>query len=217
MSDQESFQGELSVEDMATEENVLFAMMRRFIGQKCFSGLVVVESVTVPDALSPVGMVTVKPMVHQVQADGVVMPHNKIYNLPYFRLQGGVNAVVIDPVVGDIGMAIFADRDISVVKETRQAGAPGSKRRNHFSDGLYVGGFLNGTPSQYLWFKNGGIVIHSPSKVTIEAPEVELVGNLSVSGDVTAIGEVMGKGIPLSDHEHGGVESGGSNTGKPVA
>ncbi|SUI50016.1 Uncharacterised protein [Serratia quinivorans] len=96
------------------------------------------------------------------------MPHNKIYNLPYFRLQGGVNAVVIDPVVGDIGVAIFADRDISVVKETRQAGAPGSKRRNHFSDGLYVGGFLNGTPSQYLWFKNGGIVIHSPSKVTIE-------------------------------------------------
>ncbi|SUI50023.1 Uncharacterised protein [Serratia quinivorans] len=54
MSDQESFQGELSVEDMATEENVLFAMMRRFIGQKCFSGLVVVESITVPDDLSPV-------------------------------------------------------------------------------------------------------------------------------------------------------------------
>ena len=216
MSDRDSYQGELTPEDMATQENVMMALMRQFLGRKCFSGLVTVESVESGDELSPVGMVTVSPMVHQIQANGSIIPHNKIYNLPYCRLQGGENAIVIDPAVGDIGMAIYTDRDISIVKETRKSGPPGTRLRNHFSSGLYVGGFLNGAPQQYIHFKSTSVVIRSLAKVTIDAPEVEIAGNLSVSGDIRSTGEVQGKGINLSDHAHSGVESGSSNTGKPV-
>lgn len=40
-------------------------------------------------------------------------------------------------------------------------------------------------------------------------------GNITVTGNVTADGEVTAAGIDLSTHTHGGVQSGGSNTGAP--
>ena len=217
MSDKDSYQGEMTPEDMANNENVLFSMLSQFLGRKCFSGLVTVTEVQEVGELAPVGMVTVSPMVHQTQANGTIIPHGNIYNLPYMRLQGGGNAVVVDPAAGDIGIAIFTDRDISIVKDTRKPGPPGGKLRNHFSSGLYIGGFLNGTPRQYVHFKDDEINIRAISKIKISAPEVEIDGDLSVSGDVTSTGEVSGKGIKVSDHTHGGVESGSANTGKPVS
>ena len=98
--------------------------------------------------LSPVGMVDVQPLVSQIDGSGGVIPHGVIFNVPYMRLQGGSNAVIIDPQAGDIGMCGFCSRDISSVKANKSASAPQSKRRFDYSDGLYFGGFLNGTPSQ---------------------------------------------------------------------
>ena len=42
--------------------------------------------------LAPVGLVDVQPLVAQISGDGTVTPHGIIYNVPYFRLQGGGNA-----------------------------------------------------------------------------------------------------------------------------
>lgn len=92
--------------------------------------------------LSPVGMVDVQPLVSQIDGSGGVIPHGVIFNVPYMRLQGGGNAVVIDPQVGDIGMCGFCSRDISSVKANKAASPPQSKRRFDYSDGLYFGGFL---------------------------------------------------------------------------
>lgn len=121
--------------------------------------------------LAPVGMVDVQPLVSQINGSGEITPHGIIYNIPYFRLQGGGNAVIIDPKPGDIGMCGFCSRDISSVKQNKAPSAPQSRRRYDFSDGLYFGGFLNGTPQQYIHFKDGGIKIYSPDKVEIEAPQ----------------------------------------------
>lgn len=125
--------------------------------------------------LAPVGFVTITVLVNQLSGDDKPYPGATISNVPYMRLQGGANAVIIDPKPGDIGMACFASRDITAVKNARRAAPPGSKRRYNFSDAMYVGGILNGAPTQYIQFTDGGIVIHSPSSVKVEAPIIEAV------------------------------------------
>lgn len=143
--------------------------------------LVEVVAVTNAGDLSPVGFVDVQPLVNQLDGEDNAMPHGVVHNLPYFRVQGGTDAVILDPKVGDIGTAIFADRDISAVKATKAQANPGSKRKFDMADGLYIGGFLNGTPQQYLRFSASGIEIVSPTKVTLRAPLVEIDASTSLT------------------------------------
>lgn len=132
--------------------------------------------------INPVGMVDVQPMVAQLDGDGNAVAHGVIHNIPYMRLQGGSNAIIIDPQVGDIGMCGFCSRDISSVKINKSLSTPQSKRRFDFSDGLYFGGFLNGTPTQYIMFSDG-IKIYSPSKIELEAPETVITSpNVKIDG-----------------------------------
>lgn len=143
-------------------------------------------------ATGAVGRVDVLPLVQQLGANGEIYATATIYNVPYFRLQGGQNAVIIDPQVGDIGLAVFASRDISAVKRTKQASAPSSLRKYDLADGLYVGGFLNGAPEQYVHFKEGGgIDVVSTgeinmkgTKVILDAP-VETTSTVQSAGDIT--------------------------------
>lgn len=129
--------------------------------------------------VSPVGTVTIKPLVGQVDGDGNVIDHGQLYNVPYLRIQGGANGVILDPEPGDIGLAAFCDRDISVVKKSGAAGPPGSRRRHDMSDAVYIGTIIGAAPAQYVRFHAGGIVIHSPTKVRIEAPVVEVAAATS--------------------------------------
>lgn len=136
--------------------------------------LVKVEACTNNGGLSPVGFVDVTPLVNQIDGEGNPMPHETIYNVPYMRLQGGTNAIICDPAIGDIGLCGFASRDISKVKATKKKANPGSRRQFSYSDGLYIGGMLNGTPSQWIQFNSSGIKIHSPAAVILDAPDVQI-------------------------------------------
>lgn len=117
--------------------------------------------------VNPVGVVDVQVLVDMVDGQGNTVEHGTIHNVPYFRLQGGACAVVVDPAVGDIGMACFSSRDISAVKSTKQAAPPGSWRTHDFSDALYIGGFLNGTPTTYIQITEGGILVHNSTGVKL--------------------------------------------------
>jgi hypothetical protein len=140
--------------------------------------------------LAPVGYVDVRPLVSQIGGDGSSVPHGLLTNLPYNRLQGGTNAVVIDPAVGDIGIAVFASRDISSVKNARGAAAPGSWRMHSHSDGMYIGGILNAAPTQYIKFDSSGITVYSPQAVTVQAPVINAEATESAS--VTAPSILLG-------------------------
>jgi hypothetical protein len=133
-----------------------------------------VLSVTNDGGVAPVGFVSLQPMVNQLDGYGNAMPHGEIFNVPYFRLQGGANAIILDPQVGDIGWAGFADRDISSVKATKAQANPGSRRKFSMADAVYMGGILNGTPSQYVAFSSSGISIVSPTKISLSAPTIVL-------------------------------------------
>lgn len=138
--------------------------------------LVKVIAVTNNGGVSSVGFVDIQPLVNQVDGAGNSEPQAPVFDCPYFRLQGGANAVIIDPQVGDIGIAVFADRDISSATANKGEANPGSRRKFSMADGLYLGGVLNGTPTQYVQFSTAGIKLHSPTSIVLEAPDIQLNG-----------------------------------------
>lgn len=216
--------GALKVQSTWGDYNNLLFVIRQALSKMQTAALVLVNACTNDGDVSPVGMVDIIPLVNQV--DGSTppnpMPHGIIPNVPYLRVQGGTNAIIMDPQPGDIGIAVFASRDITVVKKSKAQGNPGSARQYDFSDGLYLGGVLNGTPLQYIRFTDNGIEIISPQQVTITAPNIVLNGALAQSGGdvtmaqkLTVMGDVIGAGISLQTHTHTS-EAPGTPTSEPI-
>jgi len=166
--------GQLKPSSTWGEFNNIAFMVQQALSKMQTATLVRVESCTNSGALSPVGLVDVTPLVNQLDGQGNPTPHVTIHNVPYLRLQGGANGIIMDPQKGDIGVCVFASRDISKIKATKKQGNPGSFRQYSFSDGMYLGGMLNGTPTQYVQFSAAGIKIHSPVAVVLDAPDIQL-------------------------------------------
>jgi len=191
--------------DFAQTEFVIKSILNR----TATATLVLVVAVTNAGEVAPVGFIDVQPMVAQLDGKGQPTPHGIIHNVPYLRLQGGQNAVIMDPVVGDIGIAVFGSHDLSSVKSNKAPSNPGSRRRFSMADALYIGGVLNGVPARYIRFKSDGDVEIKP------AAKVTILGDLDVTGTVTATVDVLADGISLHDHTHGGVDTGSGDTGPP--
>lgn len=178
---------------------------------------VMVVASTGSGTVGPFGFVDILPLVNQVDSQGNGTLHVTVYNIPYFRLQGGSNAIIMDPAPGDIGICCFASRDISKVKATQKQSNPGSLRNYSFSDGMYLGGILNGTPTQFIQFNDDGITITSPTAIAINAPTVTITtSNFTVDGPMNVSGDINGDGVDLKTHTHSGVQSGSDDTGPPV-
>ena len=195
-----------------SEFNALVFRINQTIAGKHTAALVQVKAVTNLGGVSPVGFVDILPLVNQVDGAGNQTVHGTIGHTPYLRLQGGSNAVILDPQVGDVGLAIFCDRDNSIVIATKAQSNPGSGRKFDMADGVYIGGLLNGTPVQYVQFNATGITINTPNKVTViaggdidataggninavasgsanvTAPTIALTGNTTVTGNFTVDG-----------------------------
>lgn len=159
------------------EYNQLLFIVQQQIAKIQTATLVKVISCTNDGDNSPVGMVNVQPLVNQM--DGSIpanpTPHGPLSNLPYLRLQGGANGIICDPQGGDIGIAVFCSRDISLVKTTKAQGNPGSYRQYSFSDGLYLGGLLNLALTQFIRFSTDGIEIIGSSVKVGETPQAVVI------------------------------------------
>lgn len=217
-----SYNGYQQPDDGATEFSAHAFVIQSIIGKLATNALVKVLAVTNSGGVSPVGYVDVQPMVHQVDGTGNPTPHATIHNLPYFRLQGGTNAFVVDPVVGDIGVAVFCSRDISQVKRTKKISNPGSAARFDWADGLYIGGFLNGIPTNYVYVSPAGIQVTATNQVTVTAPAITLNGPTTINGATTINGNVATTGTLTnnghavgSTHLHTGVTTGSGTSGPP--
>jgi hypothetical protein len=205
------YTGTKDVGDAPNTYGSLVFLAKQLLNRTNTATLVKIVTVTNAGGLSPVGFVDVQPLVNQVDGANNAMPHGVLHNLPYFRMQGGADAIILDPKVGDIGIAVFADHDISTVSATKKQANPGSGRRYSMADGLYIGGVLNAAPVQYVQFTASGINIVSPSQVTITAPSIASSGTWAHTGTITNNGKNIG-----STHTHSGVQTGGGNTGAPV-
>lgn len=191
------------VSDTGSDLNAQAFIVDQLIGKLATTALVKVLAVTNSGGVTAVGFVDVQPMVHQVDGEGNPTPHGRISQIPYFRLQGGTDAVIIDPKVGDIGFCVFCSRDISAVKRQKAPAAPGSRRRYGWADGLYVGGVLNGVPDQYIRFSTTGVDVVTQHHLTITADNATLDanGNLAVKGELTW--NTGTSATHASTHQHG--------------
>lgn len=152
--------------------------------------LVQVMRVTSSGSVAVPGLVDLLPLVNMQDGNNNSFPHGVIANCPYFRYQAGGNAIILDPQVGDIGMAAFADRDISGVIATQGQANPGSNRKNDMSDALYFGGFLGagGVPTQFVQFNEAGLTITSPNAVTVNGDTVTVnAQTATIAAAVSAI------------------------------
>jgi hypothetical protein len=174
-----------------------------FIIQQAIRGQVNTAIVCKVTAVS-VNHVDVLPLVSQVDGFGEMVEPTTLYHLPFMRYHGGVCAVKVNPVVGDIGLAVFTQKDCSNVSVGQsEPQKPASNRTMSMANGFYIGGFLNTEPSCYIELKQDG-------SIDIAAPGgVNITGNVSVSGDV-----IVG-GISVKNHVHGGVLAGGDDSGTP--
>jgi hypothetical protein len=229
--------GQLSPTDTATEFSAIAFIVRQAV-RKINTLLVVKVTAVHPGAGLAAGTVDVQPLVSLLDGAGNASQHGIVFGLPYLRFQAGTTAIIMDPVVGDIGFIICSDHDISSVKSSKKAATPGSQRRFSIADGIYVGGILNGAPTQYikaaptgltLTDANGNTISTGPAGITLSGTNVIISGNLQLTGsiqgangatyggNITTTGNVTGANvvagaIDLLNHKHTGGTIGG-NTG----
>lgn len=169
-------------------------VIERLLNARATATLVQVKAVTnSPGQVTKVGQVDVLPLINQIDGNGNPTPHQIVHGLPYFRFQGGSNAVLCDPQIGDIGLAVFCQHDISNVKSNMSQSNPGSRRRNDWADGIYFGLCIGGgTPNQYISFTNNGITIQDKNgnSIVMSSSGIKLNGKSEFVNDVTMDGKL---------------------------
>ena len=177
---------------------------------------------------------TVKPSIPKRLSNGETLQAPQIVNVPVcFPVADGGKAMITLPMKPNDGvLLVFSHRSI----ENWLSGStdsPDDPRMFDLSDAfaipsvnaksptadpnnlcvMYGAGTIKIAPS-------GDVTINAPS-TTIIAPQNTIEGSLKVTGsincdsDITAKGEVSGKGKKLSSHKHTGVQGGNSTTGEP--
>lgn len=189
----ESFKGTNAENASNSEFNAITTLVERFLENRVSTAIPVRVDEVTPGERGPVGKVSITPLVAHRDANNNVLEMSSIHDVPYIRLQGGVCAVIVDPVPGDIGLAVFAKRDISILETgTTKPVQPGSFRMFDEADALYLGGLLNKEPEIFIeMIQDGDITAHAPRSVRIEAVEdnvdIEAGNNVTVvaNADVT--------------------------------
>jgi hypothetical protein len=201
---------------VATDYAALVFAIRQQLSLVSTMTLARVVSCTNEGGIVPAGTLTVQPLVNMLSGDGVAFPHKELYNVPYMRLQGGANAVIMDPQPGDVGLIGFCERDISVVKKTKAMGNPGSARKFSKSDGVWIATvWAAQAPAQYIVMTDEGVTVVSPTAITLQAPVINLRGEvvqedgdvsmsqaLDVQGQIHSATDVVSDNISGKTHTH---------------
>lgn len=162
--------------------------------------------------------VDVKPLVTQLAANNETIDHNIIHGLSYFRYQASIAAVIIDPVINDMGLCIYAQNDVTGVQETKTESPPTSYRTFDYSDGCFIGlvAAIAPTPTTFVRLKDDEILLKIGADTTIKMVDGEISLNatsIKINGAVDFTGTITSNGKTIDDtHTHGGVTTGGGST-----
>lgn len=170
--------------------------------------------------------VDVTPLVCQTDAEGNAIDPVSIPHLPYFRLQHGSAAVICDPKPGDLGLAVFAQQDVSRLTGQSTPTAPGTFRCFDMSDGFYLGGFWGPPPTTFIHIEDSGdVTVTAPQTVTVNtasctvnAPESRFTGNVRIEGALTVVKQITGTGgLSISGGSGADVDGSLRTTGDVIA
>lgn len=190
MSDASNF-GQAGIADLLSQfHNMLFAIRQAL--SEVRTGVPVKVIAIHGGGVGKPPTIDVQPLVKQMDGVGNASSHGTIYGVPVARNQGGANAIINDPQVGDLGHMVVSDRDISSVKANSAEANPGSYRRHDLSDGVYHAAMLAVTPTQYIQFmadgvkmldKNGNTVLMNSTSISLKPGSNSI--NIFVGGDGT--------------------------------
>lgn len=130
-------------------------------------------------------VVDVLPLLSRQDRTGAPIKNSVVYDIPVWRLQRGNSAIIMNPVVGDIGVIGVCDRDTSLVRASRKESPPISARKHSKSDAIYFGGILNQMPTQFIEFADNKLIISAPFGILAETPEMHVTGDITAGGDIT--------------------------------
>ena len=169
-------------------------------------------------AFDPVKMtVDVQPLSKHLEG-GVFQSQPQILGVPISSTKSG--GFLIRPWVNpdDIGLVVYIDHDIDRAISEGKESEPNTERNHSTSDAVFIGGIVPGHAPAPGNLPSDAVVISTEdgnAYIAIKPGQIELVGNVSVSGGINATGDVKAGNISLQSHTHGGVESGPGSTGRP--
>ncbi|HDU4605131.1 TPA: hypothetical protein RFT49_003078 [Klebsiella aerogenes] len=185
-----------SPENSSCHGNAVLALIAEASKGNVFADIVIVKEVGN-------GSLTVLPLVSGTNASGGEIKNQSVYDIPFIQYQAGNSSVKMTPRIGDIGLVIACDKDITNVRKSKKGGPAPTQRQHSYSDAIYITAIasLNGEPTEFAEFTGNGITIKSPGEVDINGLKILANGKLQlVDGSI------------VDGHDHGGVESGGSRT-----
>lgn len=176
--------------------------------------------------------VNATPLIADVDGNGNALSSSSLQELAHTRLQHGVAGIVINPVVGDIGIFSCNKADSSNISEgASNSQPPASYRRFNKADAVMVGTVHTKAPTVYIELTQEGVInitapqgchVTSDSEVTVTAPTVAITGNVIINGNLTVNGtatspngDFTAQGKSLANHVHGNVQNGNSTTSTP--
>lgn len=220
----------------ASEYNAISFMVENMIKGMVNTAIPVrVDSCTKPGPGGAAGYVSATPLVMQRGADGKSLQPVSLPQLPFYRVQAGTAAVVLDPQPGDVGLAVFSQQDASNIEAGKTDPVQaGSFRAFDMSDGFFVSCHYGKTPDVYVELeqnkgvtlqtgqgdpicqiyldKEGNISIKSKTKISLEAPQIELKGavtmggasggadTITLDGNITTNGNISTSGTVTAGH-----------------
>jgi len=136
--------------------------------------------------------------------------------LPWLTARAGANATWWPPEVGEQVLVLSPSGDMAQAMV-----APASYQTAHpapdTSLTTHVTQYSDGTVIKYDT-SSSLLSIISTGKVTIQCSELDLTGNLKVTGTVTSTGDIAAgtPAISLEHHTHSGVQTGSGTSGPPT-
>lgn len=159
----------------SSEYNVLDFVIRSIVCGLVNTAIPVrVDKVERPAERGGAGYLSATPLIKMRSAKGDALDVVSIPKLRWFRLQHGTAAIIVDPKPGDIGLAVFAQQDVSALNGGSEPIQPGSFRCYSISDGFYFGGFWGQKPTTFIRIEDNG-------QVTVTAPQSVVVNSIDVT------------------------------------
>lgn len=195
----------------SSEYNVLDFVIRSIVCGLVNTAIPVrVDKVERPAEGGGAGYLSATPLIKMRSAKGDALDVVSIPKLRWFRLQHGTAAIIVDPKPGDIGLAVFAQQDVSALNGGSEPIQPGSFRCYSISDGFYFGGFWGQKPTTFIRIEdNGQVTVTAPQSVVvnsidvtvnasgstkIDSPSVTITGDTTIEKTLTVRGLISGTG-----------------------
>lgn len=166
----------------------------------------------------------VQPLIMIVSTSGEEIDRAQVAEIPVFQIGAGGFLLSFPINEGDLGWIKANDRDISIFKQSMDNSPPNTQRKHSFEDAFFIPDSMmrdvvidpDDANAVVLQSQDGSIKIAlRADSIAINAPNLIINGNVEISGNLTATGDIVGAGISLDSHVHGGVQTGSGNTGAP--